>query len=520
MGVEPQLATGNPLTSTPENEHNITGNLTDISRISSHFPENVKQLTPIENLDLLTYHDKSYLNTVISKASRGDTFFPETIERYSKLNIPNNRENNNNYKINEEEDDDLTPLFKKLPKNNIGLTIDLNESTPLNDKIQSDIAERRPQIKFPKSSRNIFNPGFNLNFNVNSKDSNNAVKNAFNIFDKSNNNSFASGASSINSKSFQRTRKRLRSSADSINDYSDILHNSSNHKILSNINKSITGIHDNISFNNNNNNNQLQSQINSKREWLHSILSDEQCMSNITLIIQILLNTLMFLIFFGFSIIAFLAIKRDVDRKVTSYINDAIHKINSCKREYLRNNCAPEMRAPALEYKCNEWDTCMEQDPESVITSMAYFEVLADCMNAFFHNISLKSLIGIGCTLLFCIIVPNILFSKFRSTTINQNYYTNNDNDHSIPSSPLRISKSSNGTLNTPINDNFNNKGSNRQILDNPSGVRFNPNVSYSFYEYEDNGQTSKKLNNFENYQLNDLEDDENFEGNQRILLE
>lgn len=71
---------------------------------------------------------------------------------------------------------------------------------------------------------------------------------------------------------------------------------------------------------------------------------------------------MMFSIFISFGIFGILSIKRDVDRKVSKYINEIIYKINGCKREYLRNNCAPEMRVPALEYKCNEWDNCMSQD--------------------------------------------------------------------------------------------------------------------------------------------------------------
>lgn len=534
-------------------------NMTAISEASSHFPDNVRQLTPIEDLHSLRYHDKEYLDTVISKANRGDTFFPETVDIDRSLA-------------------NSTPSPKKLERK-----FDYNASTPLKGGLSEAQMQPQPQLQasrssqfsFPQKPRNIFNlspefvslqPGLKGSTNIDG--SINPVKGAFNLFDKSA--SFASGNnSSLGSRSFRRPRKRVRGA--NVSDISfDLTNNSSRlsfpRERRSN-NESSFVSHSHSKFMQGHTLSTAMTQQRgsmSRYDYIHSLISDPQCVSNLTLLIQILLNTLMVLVFLGFSLVAFFAIKRDVDHKISSYVNDAIHKINSCKREYFRNNCAPEMRVPALEYKCNEWDTCMGKDPQSVITSMAYFEVMADCMNAFFHNISIKSLLGIGCLMLFCIIVPNILFSKFRSTTIHQNYYNGNnshiENDTNDmlniqTSSPMKPSgvgdqqqrvlrSAGNSTFFSPVTDKVKKPASasdHHNDNNNVSGsVRFNPNVSYSMYDYEDDSNDRGNFDVVPNQRVGDEEDnsngdedqdngnnndneddeDENLLANQRILLE
>lgn len=523
---------GEQIMSTPEKNNeldNIAANITAISEVSSHFQDNIRQLTPIEDIKSLKYHDKTYLDSVISKASRGDTFFPETIDRNYYFN------NNSN-----------TPIFNKSPSpsksNNLVSTSLIDFKSKINSSVkpvQFDFTNNQTKTIFNLSPELISHqPG--LKSSTKNDGSINPVKGAFNMFDK--NTSFASGTSSIGSR--KRSKKRLRSA--NVSDFSFDMSNNNSSKILYNKD---TKVFDN-SFTQSNlsqsqitpfmrkqKDAQIQQQIPiSKYEYFHRLISDPQCISNLTLIIQILLNTLMVLVFFGFSLVAFFAIKRDVDHKIQSYVNDSIHKINSCTREYLRNNCAPDIRAPALEEKCNDWDTCMSQDPQSVVTSMAYFEVMADCMNAFFHHVSIKSLLGIGCLMLFCIIVPNILFSKFRSTTINQNYYNNGSKENELSNiqtlSPLKLTNDSqknlkNNQMLTPNSGIKNNKSNgDTYVAANTSGVRFNPNVSYSMYDYEDDSNEKENVSVEEvddsNEGINDIvdEDDENLLANQRILLD
>ena len=236
---------------------------------------------------------------------------------------------------------------------------------------------------------------------------------------------------------------------------------------------------------------------------IRSLLGDPQCITNLTLIIQIVMNTVVVACLIAIVIICFMSVKRDVDRKVQTYVIEMVHKINSCRREYLRNNCAPEMRAPALESSCTEWENCMNEDPESVVTSVAYFEVMADCMNAFFHNLSFRTLCSMAGLLFFIVIVPNMIFNKFRSTTTtNNNTYYNITREQSTTDSPMKVYGGNGRILDTSVMS----TPSPQKLLDNTlnnstvyftpiqadetsfskgkgSSVRFNPKVDYSFYD-------------------------------------
>ncbi|TID15772.1 hypothetical protein CANINC_004301 [Pichia inconspicua] len=385
------------------------------------------------------------------------------------------------------DDADITPLFKKLPKNDLQFNL---ASTPLNS--QENNINEPIQFNFGKSNRNIFNlsPQSKTSQPQNEtiSDVSSAVKDAFNTFDKSNN---YIPSTKLSTRSYNvRKRKRLSK---------EVKNNESLKTLVSKQRVS---------------KNRLESKT------LRQIISDPQCVSNLTIIVQVILNSMIMLLFLGFGIFAFLAIKKDVDRKIITYVNEAIYNINSCKRDYFINNCAPELRAPALERKCNEWATCMEQDPEAVITSRAYFEVFADCLNAFFHNVSLKTLCSLGCLLVFCVIMPNILFTKFRSsTTINQNYYGQshvNDKAENVQSQTvLRGNERVNMLPTTEISR----PSVGLSKLTNSTGVRFDPNVSYSFYECEDvKTDHNQPIDSIDPESLE--EETEGDIGNNRILLD
>lgn len=398
------------------------------------------------------------------------------------------------------DDTDLTPLFHKIPKN----LSRFEASTP---SIPQTAINKPIQFNFSRPTRNIFNlspaiKSSETNDNVNDSPpaSDKAVKDAFDIFDKSNNSTLYNSSTTRSFKG----RKRVKT-------------------IEGNLNKNC---------NNNEKSRITYTKLDNERSFVHTtqsrnmdnirkMISDPQCIANLTIIMQIVLNAVMVLIFLGISIVGFFAIKRDVDRKIISYMNESLFKINSCKREYFINNCAPEMRAPALEERCNNWESCMTQTPDGVITSMAYFEVLADCINAFFHNISMKSLLGLSFLMLFCIVVPNILFSKFRSsTTINQNYYNRKHMDNQIDNFQQESLVSN--TIKSQEKSISN--GTSEEL--GSSSVRFNPNVSYSFYEYDDQESPNQDNSNRDNLNIlkgSSSEEDDidtNDIGNQRILGE
>lgn len=288
----------------------------------------------------------------------------------------------------------------------------------------------------------------------------NPVKGAFNLFDKNGNGNISNlsvvSLSSINStgRPLRKLRKRTRNP---ISDQSSLIQDISNHSILRGLNEHSLNLEDMSR--------PPSSPIRQYSTW-HSLIIDKQFASNLTIIIQIGLNSIVFLIMLTLAGFAFVGIKRDVDRKIAKNVSKLIYEINTCKKDYFRNNCSPEIRVPALEDKCSMWDDCMSQDPQSVITSAAYFEVIADCMNAFFQNLTFRTICGVCGMFFVCVVLPNLVFSRMRSsTTINKTYVHNN--------------QSGGGNQNQALLDD-----------QNPSApppatnvVRFNPNVSYSFYD-------------------------------------
>lgn len=79
---------------------------------------------------------------------------------------------------------------------------------------------------------------------------------------------------------------------------------------------------------------------------------------------------------------------------------DKLAEIDLCHRDFVRNKCAPlKTRVPAMESLCNKWDTCMNQDPDSVAGVKASVSHLADIINEFTTRLSWKSIVSpyLGC---------------------------------------------------------------------------------------------------------------------------
>lgn len=405
----------------------------NLSSVSSVLNSQMK-LTPLHNTEA-NATDHSNLQRTIDRAKEGKTFFPESVEFLKSSSPILTRDSNHQFTFTMGESS--TPMLDKTKQMQFNFTKgNIFNPTP-------SIISSNPEIKASADSNGIINP----------------VKGAFNMFDK--NSSFGS-MSSLTSRPFKRPRKRVRpTSADN-----SIISNDGLLPGFQPTQKQGQGQSQGQGQNQNTITTQKKpKQAHSVLEFFKYLISDPQYAENIAILFQYLLNSLFVivsLIMVGFVI---LGIKKDVDTKISQYKSSLINEVNACKREYLRNNCSPEMRVPALEHKCNEWDNCMSQDPLSVITSVAYFEVIADCMNAFFQKLTFRTISGVGVIFIICFIIPNFMFTRLRlaSSTIQNT---------SVSESPKKQ------TIMLGLNDG-DGDGTNNSI------VRFNPNVSYSFYDKE-----------------------------------
>jgi hypothetical protein len=104
-------------------------------------------------------------------------------------------------------------------------------------------------------------------------------------------------------------------------------------------------------------------------------------------------------------------IRHDVDLKVEEYSTEILAEMALCSKEYIRNNCMPGRRVPALEKTCNSWEKCMNQDPTLVGRAKVSAETFGEIINSFLNPIGLKSMAFIVGGFAGSLIVVNYAFS-------------------------------------------------------------------------------------------------------------
>ncbi|KOG99289.1 Brr6p [Saccharomyces eubayanus] len=133
--------------------------------------------------------------------------------------------------------------------------------------------------------------------------------------------------------------------------------------------------------------------------------------------IQILFNFIIGLIILTLVIKFILMVRNDVNLKLEHDVREALDKIATCKSNYIRNQCDPPMRVPALEVRCNEWAECMNHEvvPGSDHQwAKAWAHTLAGVINAFFEAFSLRSFLFILISIIGIIFVANTSFGSYR----------------------------------------------------------------------------------------------------------
>jgi hypothetical protein len=71
-------------------------------------------------------------------------------------------------------------------------------------------------------------------------------------------------------------------------------------------------------------------------------------------------------------------------------------EMQACSHEYTKNRCSPvSERLPALAAVCDEWETCMNQDPTSVMKVQVSARNVAEIINEFVGVMSLKAWVSL-----------------------------------------------------------------------------------------------------------------------------
>jgi len=109
--------------------------------------------------------------------------------------------------------------------------------------------------------------------------------------------------------------------------------------------------------------------------------------------VQLALNAFLFTLF-GYVVWTFWsAIRSDVDMKSEEAVKALMTEMEDCARNYLTNRCARDSRMPALEALCNNWDKCMNRDP-NVGRAKVSAHTFAEIFNSFLEPISYKTMVS------------------------------------------------------------------------------------------------------------------------------
>jgi Di-sulfide bridge nucleocytoplasmic transport domain len=87
-------------------------------------------------------------------------------------------------------------------------------------------------------------------------------------------------------------------------------------------------------------------------------------------------------------------IQTDVNRASEDAAAETLAEMAACAKSYVDNRCAGDSRLPALETVCNNWELCMNRDPNSVKRAKLSAHTFAEILNSFVEPISLKTMVG------------------------------------------------------------------------------------------------------------------------------
>jgi hypothetical protein len=95
-----------------------------------------------------------------------------------------------------------------------------------------------------------------------------------------------------------------------------------------------------------------------------------------------------------FGIYTFWAtVRADVDKATEHEKGIVIAEMTKCARDYVENRCGNDVRLPALEMVCDNWDLCMHRDPNAIGRARVSAHTFAQIFNSFIEPISYKAMV-------------------------------------------------------------------------------------------------------------------------------
>jgi hypothetical protein len=86
-------------------------------------------------------------------------------------------------------------------------------------------------------------------------------------------------------------------------------------------------------------------------------------------------------------------VRADVDKASDDERAIVLAEIAKCARDYVDNRCGSDKRLPALEAVCDNWEHCMNRDPNSIGRARVSAHTFAQIFNSFIEPISYKAMV-------------------------------------------------------------------------------------------------------------------------------
>lgn len=105
----------------------------------------------------------------------------------------------------------------------------------------------------------------------------------------------------------------------------------------------------------------------------------------------------------------------DVSERLTEYSLEYSQEIMHCSESYITNRCSPpELRVPALEKACRDWEFCMNRNPKIVGRTKVVAETVAETVNSFVEVISWRTMLFLLTTLAIVVGYLNTSITSYR----------------------------------------------------------------------------------------------------------
>ena len=90
-----------------------------------------------------------------------------------------------------------------------------------------------------------------------------------------------------------------------------------------------------------------------------------------------------------------MTVRADVDKASDDERALLLKEIGLCATNFVENGCASDRRVPALKAVCENWQHCMDKDPDSIGRARVSAHTFAQIFNSFIEPISYKAMVSL-----------------------------------------------------------------------------------------------------------------------------